>query len=156
MQKQNIIRTFVFVIFAGIGAAALSSSILCNDLVGYYHNKILLKKAQESQQQLKSLITNYQALLSNLQKDPNLIKRTAPATLGAEPADTNAIYPNTTGELLAAAREALSENQSPKSAPPNLPTWLTRCCQPARRIILLIAGAFLILISFACFGPTSR
>ena len=144
---------FLFVVFFSIGAAALSGSILCNDLLRYYRNKQLLKTAEVSLNQLESLNTDYDALLQQLQKDPNFVRRIAPATLGTEPEDANTVYPKATTEQLAAARKVLTEDSSQQSTEPIIPDWITRCSEPPQRVVLFLAGAFLILISFICFGP---
>ncbi len=146
----------MFVVFFSIGAASLGISILCDDLVQYYRNKRLLKVTQQSLIRLESLNEDYDALLEQLEKNPNLVKRLAPATLGTEPEDTNAVYPRATPEQLAAARQALTQDPNDLSATPTLPHWLTRCSEPRRRITLFIAGSFLILISFTCFTPARQ
>ncbi len=165
MRKQNIIRAFCFVVFFSIGATAMYISIICGELVGRYHKSQLLKAKQEGTTRLKSLNVDYDALLQQLRKDPNLVKRVAPAVLGTEPADANTIYPKATAEQLAAVRRALMEDLSEttnakkgvwepshKVVEPMIPDWLDRCGEPRRRIILFLAGAFLILISFVWFG----
>ena len=156
MQGRNAIRLILFVIFFSIGAASLGVSILCDDLVQYYRNRQLLKVTQQSLDRLESLNTDYDALLEQMEKDPNFVKRLAPATLGTKPEDTNAVYPRATPEQLAAARKALMEDPNDQSAGPMLPEWLTRCSEPRRRITLFIAGSFLILISFTCFTPVKQ
>ena len=155
LQRQNVLRMFLFVVFFGIGTAALASSILCDDLLRYYRSKQLLRLAEESLNQLQSLNADYDALLGQLEEDPNLLERIAPATLGMEPADANTVYPNVTAEQLDAARKVLAEDseQQPSRALSKMPDWIARCSEPSKRIILFLAGAFLILISFICFGP---
>ncbi len=149
-------RTLLFIVFFSIGAAALSVSIFFDDLLRYYHNRQLLKITETSLTRLESLNADYDALLQQLGKDPNFIERIAPATLGTEPADANAIYPKATPEQLAAARQVLTEETSQQYAKPEIPDWITRCSKPRRRIILFLAGAFLILISFVWFGGVRR
>lgn len=156
MQRRNFIRLILFVVFFSIGAASLGISILCDDLVQYYRNKRMLTVTQQSLNKLESLNADYDALLEQLEDDPNLVKRLAPATLGAEPEDANAVYPRATPEQLAAARQALAQDPNDQSGAPTLPHWLTRCSEPRRRITLFIAGSFLVLISFTCFTPTRR
>ena len=156
MRGQNILRALLFVVFFSIGAAALAGSILSNDLLRYYHNKQLLKASEESLKQLESLNAAYDALLEQLEKDPNLVRRIAPATLGTEPADANTIYPKVTAEQLAAASKALTDETNKDFEEPVIPRWLNRCSEPRRRIILFVAGAALILTSFACFGPAKQ
>jgi len=146
----------LFIVFFGIGAAALSGSILCEDLVRYYRNNQLLKAAKESLRRLEALNADYDTLLEQLQKDPNAVKRIAPATLGAEPEAEDTIYPKATAEQLAAVREALREEAGHGIGEPAMPDWLVRCSGPARRMILFLAGAFLILISFICFGSAKQ
>ena len=156
MQRQNLIRVFLFMVFFSIGAATLSSSILCDDLLRYYNNRQVLKRAEGSLEQLKSLNADYGALLQQLGKDPNFVKRIGPATLGTKPAETDVVYPEVTSEQLAAARKVLAWQLDQQSADPITPEWLIRCSEPRRRIILFLAGAFLILISFIWFGSTMR
>lgn len=143
-------------VFFSIGVAVLSGSILCDDLIRYFHNKYLLKAAEKSLNRLESLNADYDALLEQLEKDPNLLKRIVPATLGVESADANAVYPKVAAEQLAAARKVLLEDISEKASEPVVPEWLTRCNEFHRRIMLFFAGAFLVVISFICFGSTKK
>jgi hypothetical protein len=152
MREQNILRTLLFVVFFSIGAAAMSGSILCDDLLEYYTNRELLRSAEESLTRLESLNADYEVLLRQLQEDPNLVKRIAPATLGVEPEDKNTVYPRVTPEQLDAARMALTEDSDLQLPGQLVPGWLGRCGKPRQRTILFFAGAFLILISFIWFG----
>ena len=154
MQRQNIIRVFLFVVFFSIGAISLGASILCDDLVRYYRNRQLLKASQGSLDRLKSLNVDYDILLEQLEKDPNLFKRIASATLGTEPEDADAIYPRATAEQLAVAHRVLTKEPAQQPAEPPMPEWLTRCSEPRRRMMLFFSGGALILISFICFRPS--
>lgn len=156
MREQNILRTLLFVVFFSIGAAVVSGSILCDDLLRYYHNKQLLKKTEESLKQLESLNADYNALLGQLQNDPDFASRIAPATLGTEPKDADTIYPKVTAEQLAAARKALMADSNRQSGEPAIPDWIVRCSKRPQRIALFLAGGFLILISFVWFGPAKQ
>jgi len=143
-------------VFFAIGAAALSGSILCDDLIKYYQNKRLLEKTEISLKQLQSLNDDYDALLEQLKKDPNFIDRIAPVTLGTEPNEENTIYPKVSPEQLALARKALTKDDDSADEKPILPEWLARSSEPRRRLLLFIAGGVLILVSFACFGPVKE
>lgn len=156
MRRQNILRTFLFIIFFSIGAVALSGSILCDDLVRYYHNRQLLKAKEELSNRLKSLNSDYDSLLRNLEKDPNLFDRIASLVLGTGGNDANTIYPKATEELLEAVKRALEEDSSQQSIEPVMPAWLMRCSEPIRRVILFFAGASLVLISFIWLGSAKR
>lgn len=155
MQGRKVIRAIVFVLFFSIGAAALSSSVLSDDLVQYYQNKQLLRAAQESLERLKSLNSDYDILLERLKEDPNLVvERLAPVTLGTETADPNTVYPRARSQQLAAARRALMEESNSRPEEPMMPEWLNRSRKPSSRITLFVSGVVLILTSFVCFRPT--
>jgi len=156
MQRRNFIRMILFVVFFSIGAASLGISILCDDLVQYYRNRRQLAVTQQSLEKLESLNADYDALLEQLEEDPNLVKRLAPATLGTKPDDPNTVYPKATPEQIEAAKQALAKDPNDLSDVPMLPNWLTRCSEPRRRISLFVAGSFLVLISFTCFSPNKQ
>jgi hypothetical protein len=156
MQRRSFIRIILFVVFFSIGAASLGISILCDDLVQYYRNKRQLTVTQQSLDKLESLNADYDALLEQLEEDPNLVKRLATATLGTKPEDPNTVYPRATPEQIEAARQALARDPNDLSDTPVLPEWLTRCSEPRRRISLFVAGSFLVLISFTCFTPAKK
>ncbi len=111
--------------------------------------------AEESLKKLEILNTDYDILLRQLEEDPGIIERIAPATLGMEPNEANTVYPKVTVEQLDAARKVLAKDlgQQPDT---EVPKWIIRCSDPSKRIALFSAGAFLILISFICFSPSKR
>ena len=156
MRRQDVIRTFLFVVFFSIGAASLSVSILCDELLRYYTNRQLLEAAEGTLSRLESLSTDYDLLLQQLEEDPNLVRHIAPAALGAEAADGNTVYPRASAEQLAAARRALTEGSNRQSGEPMVPGWIVRCSRPTHRVVLFLAGAFLVLISFIWFGQAER
>ena len=146
----------MFVVFFGAGASALSVSILCEDLLGYYNNRELLRREEELLGQLESLEADYDIVLEQLEDDPNVVKRIAPAALGAEHDEADTAYPKARAEELGAARKALEEEKKKGMAEAAVPAWLKRCCGSLQRMVLFIAGGFLVLISFICFGPASE
>ncbi len=155
MQGRKVIQLILFILFFSIGAASLSSSILCDDLIQYYQNKQYLREAQKSLDRLKSLNADYDVLLERLEEDPNMVvERLAPATLGTKAVDANTAYPRARSLQLAAARKALMDESNGQSAEPAMPQWLRRCSEPRNRILLFISGVVLVLISFVCFRPS--
>jgi len=155
MQGRKVIQLVLFVLFFSIGAASLSSSILCDDLIKYYQNKQLLREDQESLDRLKSLNADYDVLLERLEEDPNLvIERLAPATLGTKTEDANMVYPRARSRQLAAARKALMEESNGQSTEVAMPQWLKRCSESRNRMLLFVSGVVLVLISFVCFRPS--
>ncbi len=155
MQRQDVIRAVFFVIFFGIGAAAFGAAILSDELIRHYQNKKLLAAAQERLENLKTLNADYDVLLERLRGDHELLKRIAPIVLGTEAPDANAVYPAVSPEQLEAVRKALKAASETKEATA-LPRWLQRASEPRKRFMLLAAGAFLILISFGCFGRAKQ
>lgn len=153
MRSQNIIQELLFATFFSLGTAAMVGAILCDELLAHYRNHQLLKEQQEFSIKLESLNADYDALLEQVNRDPNLIKRIGPITLGTEPNDPNTAYPRATVRQLTAARKALMKEDSslPKPSEPAVPAWLTRCSEPRRRVVLFLAGAALILVALTCF-----
>jgi hypothetical protein len=153
MLRQGIFHLFFFAVFFSIGALSLGVAVLCDDFVRYCQNKHLVKQAELSVERLKALNADYDGLLEQLEKNPDLLKRIAPVTLGTAPADPCAIYPKARAEELAVARKALVEQTDQEPTKATIPAWLQRCGEPTKRIALFIAGAGLILISLVCFTP---
>jgi hypothetical protein len=153
MQSQKIVHFLLFVAFFSVGAGALGGAALCDDLVLYWRNEQLVKEAHLSLDRLRSLNDEYDALLKELQDDPNLLKRIAPATLGTLPEDPNAIYPKARAQELAIARRALMDQTGQTLSDDAIPKWLQRCSEPRHRIALFLAGAGLVLISLVFFTP---
>ena len=149
---QNLIRTILFVAFFSIGAAAIAASVLCDDFVQHYRHKHFLSQAERLTLKLESLNDDYDAVLTRLEDDPNLIKRIAPAAIGADHTDPNTIVPRATAWELAEAKKALAKIAEAKPNEPAMPQWLERSREPQNRIYLFAAGAALVLTSFVCFG----
>jgi len=131
----------------------LGGAVLCDDLILYCQNQQRLSEAELSLERLDSLNREYDALLVQLEKDPNLLKRIAPATLGTEPEDPNAVYPKAKARELALARKALIDLAGESRQEDPVPAWLQRCSEPSRRLGLFVAGAGLVLISLVFFTP---
>jgi hypothetical protein len=153
MLIQKIVHFLLFVIFFSVGAGALGLAALCDDLIVYWRNERLVKEAHLSLDRLRSLNEEYDALLTELQNDPALLRRLAPATLGTLPEDPNAVYPKARAQELALARRALMDRAEQESGEAALPKWLQRCSEPRHRIALFLAGAGLVLISLVFFTP---
>src|SRR4030042_365178 len=126
MQRQNILRTFLFVVFFGIGTAALAASILYDDLLRYYRDKQLLMSAEETLNKLESLNADYDALLKQLEENPGLLERIAPAALGTELNEPNTAYPKVTAEQLDAARKVLAEDSKQQPSGAGIPKGIIR------------------------------
>jgi hypothetical protein len=150
---QNFTRLLLFVILFTIGAVALAAATLYPDLLRYYRYRQLLQSERQSVKKLESLNAQYDALLKNIQQNPGLLSRAAPAVIGAEPADSNAVYPRAAAQELAAAREALDKYTDDAADEQPVPEYMQRLGRPFYRILLFASGCGLVLISFICFGP---
>lgn len=153
MQRQGIFHLLFFLVFFSVGAAALGGAVLSDDFVQYCRNKSLLAEAQASIKQLESLNSEYDALLDELEKNPDLLQRIVPVTLGTEPNDPNTVYPKARAGELAIAHKTLVAEVGQEPPALDIPIWLQRCSDPPKRIGLFIAGASLVLISLVCFTP---
>lgn len=154
LLMQNAIRLVGFTVLFGVGMSALAISILCDDLTVYYKNKQDLILAEHELDNLRVLIATHDSLLTQLENDPNMLKRIAPAVLGTVEEDPNVIYPGADVDEYITAKLALREHNNTEPEIPPMPTWLTRCRDPRRRAGLFFSGAILVLISFTCFGLT--
>ena len=152
MNVKEIIRVIFFILFFSIGAASMGVSVLCEDLLDYYQNLRYIDSARQSIEKVRALNEDYDALLSQLENDPNLVRRLIQATVGIEQDEPNTVHPRATPEELAAARDALT-NADEKSAQPDIPRWLIRSIKPQKRRMLFLSGIALILIAFVCFRP---
>ena len=153
MHRYGLLHLIFFAVFFSVGAAALGAAVLCSDLIRYCQNKYDIHEAQIAINRLESLNAEYDALLLQLEKDPDLLKRIAPVTLGTEPNDPNTVYPRARVAELAVARKALLDQGGQEPSGPAIPVWLQRCSEPQKRIALFLAGAALILIALVCFTP---
>jgi hypothetical protein len=152
---KGALQILFFAVFFSIGAASLGGAVLCDDLIQYCRSKHLVGEAQASIERLESLNAEYDALLEQLEKNPDVLKRIAPVTLGTEPNDPDTVRPRARASELAVARKALIQQSEQDSAGPEVPTWLQRVSDPPKRITLFIAGASLVLISLVCFTPSA-
>ena len=153
MLNEKTIRLIAFVIFFSVGAAVLSATTLCDDLLEYYYYKGLLAQAEGHLKKLDSLNSDYDTLLAQFEGNPKELARLAPATLGIEANEPNTAYPRATAGKLAAARRALVEEPNKATITQGSPPGICLACQWPRRHALFISGAILVLISFVFFGP---
>jgi hypothetical protein len=151
MGKQDFLRVLLFVIFFTAGAAALGLAILCDEMLEYLEYEQVLIETKDSRDKLKSLIEDYQALLEEFERDPNIYERIAPIELGSDRGDANTVYPKPSRQLIAKTNEILQAGDSKEES--WLFSVLNRCNQPRLRLMLFISGALLVLVSFVCFSP---
>ena len=152
MRKGPFLRVLLFIIFSCLGIAAISLSMLTQEWIDLYTINSKLRKVEQINRKIEVLNQDHQTLMDEIHNDPNMLKRLDTIVLGAEPADSNFPVPDITEQQLQKVKAVLAETdlqEEPDIAPPR---WLQRCGKSRSRLILFIAGAGLILVSFACFG----
>ena len=158
MQKQKIFGFIFFAVFFGAGAAALVLGILSEELVEHWRNRNTLAEVRGTLEKLRLLNEDYDELLAKIENNPELIERLAPAVLGTDSNEPNTVNPHFTPQQLDAARLALknsgSRNLTERTKEP--PQWLLRSNEPRHRLAIVLAGAFLILVSFIWFGAAKN
>ena len=157
MSGQTIFRAICFVIFFGIGVTSVGLAALCNDLIEYYQNKDMLRRAEQSLIQMESLITDHEILIAGLEEDPNFYyQRVAPSAIGVEFTDPNDYYPKARAAELQAARVALMKFFDPNEYEPPIPPLLMLVSEPRRKLVLYLAGAALILLAMIFFSASTE
>jgi hypothetical protein len=144
-----------FCLFVGAGLAALTASILTDELLELYLYKLEIKKNEKTNQRLQKLTAEYESVLKQIADDPNILARLAGVGLGAEPNSVDTAYPKVPEHTRLAAEKILRGQQSDIEAP-SPPAWLTRCNKPLPRMIIFFCSVGLIIVSFICFGTKKQ
>ena len=155
MAKNNInLRFVIFCIFFAAGVGAIALSILAGEIRNeLYGNKAALSKINSENEEIESMISQYDSQIKQIQTDPEVLDRFKRVTLGQpEPQSDDTAYPTTSEEQLKAATQALLEDLESKQTEPEIPNWVKRCSQPRFRQSLFFAGTALLLITFLFFG----
>ena len=152
MRKEPFLRILLFVIFSCLGIAAISLSMLTQEWIDLYTINSKLHKIEQMNSKIEVLNQDHQTLMDEIHSDPNMLKRLDTIVLGAEPAEVNFPIPDITEQQLQKVKAVLAETDSEEQPDLTPPRWLRRCSESRYRLILFIAGAGLILVSFTCFG----
>lgn len=152
MQKlEDIFRFFLFMICFAAGLCAIALVFLGPEWQSLYQLKAAVQQTERNNKKIENIINDHKVLTSQINSDPEILKKIAPVTLGIDPCDANQPPVKITPETLAAAKSVLQQ-QEQNSGNPSTPKWLLRCTTDENRIVLFSAGAGLIVVSFACFG----
>lgn len=160
MHGQNILRALVFAVFLSVGAAAIGTTVLLDDILQKYRQRKQMVTEKKHLRKLKALNEDYDALIRWLKNDPNRIRRVVAPTFRTNPNSQSTAYPRAGPEQLNAARKALTEKVKKHSLDPDVyrdrgtavPDWLERIRKPRRRLALFLSGAALVLVSFIFFS----
>ena len=152
MLKYDFPRALFFIIFSSAGIIATGLSILIPEYDRLYELRETLAEVQQSNKMIAQLIIDHEELISHIRSDPNMLQKLGPVTLGQSINDSNVPFAKVTSEKLKMAKEVLtSDSIADNTISPTRPRWLIRCSTRHYRMILFIAGAGLIIVSFACF-----
>ena len=132
---------------------AVSLSMLSGEWLDLYTIKSKLYQVEQRNLQIEALNRDHQALIDKIHSNPDILKRLDKVVLGIEANDSNSVpVPAVTSQQLQKAKALLAETDSEKQTAPPTSRWLQRCGGSRARLILFIAGAGLITVSFVCFG----
>lgn len=153
---NNVIKTILFMLFFTLGVVAAALAMVADEVLYYYRQKIALQETIAANEYLRQLDEKNRSLLENIKQDPNILKRLAPITLGAEPNEPNAIIPKTGDAELQFAKDILEKMKRKNENRIQIPIWLERINHSRERTILFLAGCGLILVSLASFNLTTK
>jgi len=143
-------------IFFGVGLGAVYISFICDELIVHYDNQRVLDEQEKTLEILETLIADYKYSLERIKSDPNYVARLGPRVLGSDRPDSDTLYPELSDEQLEAAIRVLAKASDGQGEKTVLPVWLLRCSENYNRLILLICGGFLVLISLGWFAWSGR
>lgn len=153
----TFLRFVLFCVFFAVGAGAIVLALqIEREITDYYQSKTQLEKIIQDNEKLKSLISQYQAQIALIEREPNILGRLEQITLGQAPTAEDTVYPNSYNPKLAKTVQQVLEQTEGKEQAEPMPDWLQRCRQPKYRKSLLIAGCGLVLVGFIFFGNGRR
>ena len=136
---------------------AVSLSMLSCEWLDLYTVKSKLYQVEQTNLKIEALNRDHQALIDKIHSNPDILKRIDKVVLGIEANDSNSVpVPTATSQQLQKAKALLAEDDSEKNGEVIPPRWLQRCGRGRARLILFIAGAGLITVSFVCFGKIKQ
>ncbi|MFH1616558.1 MAG: hypothetical protein ABIG61_15920 [Planctomycetota bacterium] len=155
-RKIAVLRFIIFCVFSGVGVIAFWVGITIDDLVLYYTVKAHRDSAVQTISRLQNLTEDYRAAIKRIESDPNVVRRLASVTLGAEPnsegSEGAVFYPKLRPGQELGVKAALEKLDEPEHVKAVMPLWVERCRDPVGRIVLFAAGSGLIIIAFVFFG----
>lgn len=159
MQRIALITRFVtFCVFFFAGAGAMVLAIIAEpELVDYYRSRDTLVQVHRQNEQLKSLISRYDAQIAMIESEPELLKRFSPAAFNRKPAAPDTLFPEIRDRELRSETETILDRIQTAPVEDPVPYWLVRVLEPKFRRSLFLSGAALVLTTFIFFGtPRGR
>lgn len=136
---------------------AVSLSMLSQEWLDLYLIKSKLHQIERRNLMIEALNRDHQALIDKIHSNPDILKRIDKVVLGIDNNDSNSVpVPSLSRQQLQRAKALLAETDLKKQDEITPPRWLQRCGSRRARLILFIAGAGLITVSFTCFGKIKQ
>jgi len=154
-KLEKFSRVVFFSLFSAIGIFAVALAVLGPEWKNLYKINVATKRAEQDNSKIEQIIQDHEVLIGKIDKDPNMLKRLAPATAGEKTEEANLPEVQITAQTLAQAKAAIEQmdsNENTKISGEETPAWLERATSKVSRIILFAAGAGLVLVSFVCFN----
>jgi hypothetical protein len=154
----RFLRYITFCIFfaAGTGAIVLSFKIQ-PEMTNYFQSIALLDKTAKDNEKIQSLIDQYDALNTLIEKEPNVLARLQQLSLGqTPPQQEDVISPSDYNLQLSALTKQVLEENPPSDPNEFIPLWARRSVDVRYRSALFLSGAGLLLITFMFFGSSRK
>jgi len=154
MQKLAMTTRFVlFGVFFLAGGGAIVLSILADpELKEYYQSRAALAQIQRQNDKILHLTGQYEALISRIESEPNMLDRLIPLTFGHKPHAADTAFPQVQNQGLQTETEKLLKQIENTPPVEPIPTWFARILEPKIRRGLFLSGAGLVLITCIFFG----
>ena len=147
-----IIRFIFFAVFFLVGSGAIVLSLLCEpELKEYYESRAYLNEIQEQNERVQKITQQYEAQITLIEAEPNILERLSPLTFGHKPQAPDTAFPQADNETLRNQTNKLLSQIQEKAAENPLPNWMDHILDRKTRRGLFGAGAGLILITFIFF-----
>jgi hypothetical protein len=126
-------------------------------MTNYFQSVAMLDKAVKDNEKIESLIEQYNAQNSLVEREPNVLARLQQVALGQTPTpQEGVIYPSDYNPQLAAMAKQILDENPPVDPNEHLPLWARRCTDVSYRSAMFLSGAGLLLITFMLFGSTRK
>ncbi len=155
MRKNNLINLILFMICFTIGISAIFCAICCDEILNYFQQNIRTAQLTEANIAIKEMDQRTIALISQIEENPEILKRLVPITMGIDPNEPNIISPTVSNYNYQLAKGIIATQKKKDIHRTSIPNWLLRCNSPTSRKILFFAGCGMILVCFTFFGLTS-
>ncbi len=153
---MRFLRYLFFCLFFTVGAAAVTLSILADEIMQHYRGRMVLDETIDENQRLRELNAQADVQIEMLESDPNLVSRFEALTFRREPFAEDTVFPKPDDSVETAAETALRDGFDRRTENTQIPLWLERIAVENYRLSLFLAGCGLIITCFIFFGTEKR